>query len=501
MAKQKATGVKRPTNPRSLGEWEAGNWQGATEYKVKYYYCKKGIETLASIASTLSGAKTGNAKYPKYQANMTWHDITRLNYGTDTPTEVNWYLEHFNGCGRRVTADRANYGFDPKDDRPWLWIPTQTVLPPIVITIKRNTKRQLNLPPPHNEFTQSVDNRFKDIDKDKDGFLSKKEIDRALGDPMFVGNHGAAVATLKKHLGDFEEMSDDEWGDENDGVTRADITAYDRLRLINPNNNAVQIMENMYSYAKGKITGTSKQLFAGPIDPLGVRQGMIGDCWFLAPIVGIANIPHRRDEIKKMIKTLPNGNYEVKFPGISKSITVTPPTDSEIGVFSGAGVNGLWLSVLEKTYGASVNRDAYFFIDDSHYDAADAGQFLSKGIEIMTGHSVDADTLVAIVPKTIELMTLSNKLMNAINNRKVVTAGIRGNLDFWSDNYFRNNGLPMGHAYTVMGFNSATQTIHIRNPWGEGGAQWPAQWPIQSGVFSMSLSSFWDYFSDIAFEE
>lgn len=124
MPKKKATGVRRPPNPQSLALWEAGNWPDASPNKIKYYYCRSGHETLASIAGKLSGKATGGLKRPNYAHNLKWQDITLLNFGTSDPFEVNWYLEHFNGCGRRITADRYNYGLDPNDDRPWLWIPT-----------------------------------------------------------------------------------------------------------------------------------------------------------------------------------------------------------------------------------------------------------------------------------------------------------------------------------------------------------------------------------------
>lgn len=494
MSKKKAKYVNRPINPRSLQEWEAGNWPSATANKIKYFYCKSGQESLVSIARNLSGKKTDDKNFPKYKINMTWQDITMLNFGTIRPTEINWYLENFNGCGRKITYDGKNYMFDQKDDRPWLWIPAIKALPSIEIKILNESEVKINLPPTKDEFSQALEDKFDEIDKkeNQDGFLSKKEIDLALGDSIFSGIYGAMIATLKKHLGDFEELSDDEWGDENDGITRADMTAYDRLRLNDPNNDVVRKLQGMYLYAKDKINSTNHSLFAGSVDPLSVEQGMIGDCWFLAAIVGVAN--RSEQEIKDMIAHNSGNLYNVKFPGIPKSIDVAEPTDGEIAIFSGAGTNGLWLSVLEKAYGAAVNRDAYFFVSTSHYDAADAGAFISKGISIMTGHSVDSDILVPIVHKEIELLALRGKLRQAFQNNKVVVAGIRGGII----KDYRANGLPMGHAYTIMNYNEDTDRISVRNPWGSGG---PTGIPIHKGVFEMLLTDFWDNFSFIAFEE
>jgi hypothetical protein len=85
MAKKKATSIKTPARSRSIDEWINGKWHGATQNKLKYSYCKKGPETLDSIAKSLSGKATGNPKLPSYKDSMTWKDITLLNFGTKIP--------------------------------------------------------------------------------------------------------------------------------------------------------------------------------------------------------------------------------------------------------------------------------------------------------------------------------------------------------------------------------------------------------------------------------
>lgn len=363
--------------------------------------------------------------------------------------------------------------------------------------IRKGARLRIILPPPHNEFTRALDTKFLDIDADNDGFLSKNEVDVALGDSQYTGNFGAMLATIKKHLGDFEEMSNDELGDENDGITRADIIAYDRLRLKNPNDEVITKMQNMYDYSKNKINAINKNLPQGQLDPLSVEQGLIGDCWFLAAIVGLGL--QSEAKLRNMIKKVGN-NYEVKFPGISKSIKVESPTDGEIAIFSSAGANGIWLTVLEKAYGASVNRDAYFFVDTSVTDAADHAAFISKGIEIITGSSYDTDIFGARAGRGIEILSLRSKLKTAFENNKVVTAGIRGGI--FSD--YRENGLPMGHAYTVTGFDGNKNTIRVRNPWGRPSDRQIDRniiTPLARGEFEMSFVNFWKSFSFITFEE
>jgi hypothetical protein len=215
-----------------------------------------------------------------------------------------------------------------------------------------------------------------------------------------------------------------------------------------------------------------------------VEQGQIGDCWYLAAIVGVVAMGRNR-EIRDMIKPKGRGSYEIKFPGISERIAITEPTDGEIGLLSTTNQNGLWITVLEKAYGTLKIRDDE---ETSVIDPLDKSP-LCHGIEIITGNSVDTDWL-----SFTSISTLRKKLEKALENNKVVTASIRG-----EGGEYRENGLPMGHAYTVLSYVRNMDKIKIRNPWGHGGIKF--KWPIYKGSFIMDLEKFCEDFSFIAFEE
>ncbi len=253
----------------------------------------------------------------------------------------------------------------------------------------------INLNPPHDELSQAFMDRFDDMNIHKKGddsrFIDKDEINAALGNPSFTGVHAAMVATIKKYYGDFEEFHDDEFLWEDDGITKEDMTEYDRLRLKDPNNAAIQKIQGMFNYAKQKIADTSKSPFPVTPDPLQTHQGMVGDCWFLAAMVGVAK--RNPVEIVKMISGPLSSTFYVKFPGRKNTLMVSMPTDGEIAIFGSAGANGLWMTVLEKAYGTSMNQDAYFFVDKSPTDAADVASKLSPGIQLYTGHMDDTDEL------------------------------------------------------------------------------------------------------------
>jgi len=79
------------------------------------------------------------------------------------------------------------------------------------------------------EFGEHATKMFDDLDSDKDGFLSKSELSDAVMNSKYTGKDAQAVAALYRAQDRLEELSNDEFGDENDGITRADLQAFEKL--------------------------------------------------------------------------------------------------------------------------------------------------------------------------------------------------------------------------------------------------------------------------------
>jgi len=60
------------------------------------------------------------------------------------------------------------------------------------------------------------------LDRNKDGHLREEELVRALSDLSYGSQSYKAVYSIYKSVSDIEEISNDEFGDENDGVTRTE---------------------------------------------------------------------------------------------------------------------------------------------------------------------------------------------------------------------------------------------------------------------------------------
>lgn len=224
----------------------------------------------------------------------------------------------------------------------------------------------------------------------------------------------------------------------------------------------------------------------------------IGDCYFLAAVAALANTPAGKRQIQNMIQDHGDGRYTVTFPGKSP-VTIHAPTDMELALYSHAGPDGLWLSVLEKAYAEMSNRDALLPLlrRSNPYDKIGNGAFLSAGVAAVSGQSTDTDVLLLT-----SLDTLRTKLKSALAQQRVVTAGINKSLNPWSEG-LTSNGLPMAHAYSVLAYDPKTDEITIRNPWGHTEVTKPdgsVRDGKNDGTFTMTLAEFKATFSMITYQ-
>ena len=346
-----------------------------------------------------------------------------------------------------------------------------------------------------NEARQQMLNVFQRVDGDNDGFLSKSELNTALHSSAYTGKEAAAVATMYQKVEDLEEYADDEFGDENDGITRQDIETYVDQAAASPDQTTDGI-NNLYQSSESKISGSANTLFPAGVNGISVsnvRQGQIGDCSFLAAVGSLANTPAGRQKIQNMITDNGNGTYSVTFPGRA-AVTVNAPTQAEMGLYT-SGQNGLWLPVLEKAF-AQVNHNENGSSNENPYQDIN-GVAMERAVSVLTGHSANEDDLVFT-----SYDTMRSRIGDALTNGRLVTASIRANMPLTTPE--RSNGLPMDHAYTVLAYNATTDQITLRNPWGHGEPRNAAGQVADGnddGTFTMSLSDFNSYFNVLCYEE
>lgn len=242
----------------------------------------------------------------------------------------------------------------------------------------------------------------------------------------------------------------------------------------------------------------SHDLYADKNDPLksitpdAVRQGKIGNCYFLAPLASLAQ--SNPSLIKDSIRDNADGTYTVTFKGApDEPITVKAPTQAELGLFNHGSSQGTWAAVMEKAYGAycqqAIYRRSPFNIRGGNLPAegGDGGGFNSSSIKFLTGNSVSKYRSFFNGEET-----LAAKLDDAFKNKKTVTAGIDGGIiDRTSV-----DGFPLGHAYSIIDFKAdgnKSGSVTLRNPWAQGDGV--------GGKITITLKQFRKNFTDIDIED
>ncbi|MFN8578426.1 MAG: C2 family cysteine protease [Candidatus Sericytochromatia bacterium] len=349
------------------------------------------------------------------------------------------------------------------------------------------------------ELTDFVKNNFAKFDTNKDGFISKGELDKLIHSPNIKGQDAVNISTLRKTIETIEEISNDEWFDENDGITLKDIEGFLNKAEKNSNDKDVSSIINSYNVSMSRLNNINHDLYSNKANPLesiktrNMAQGSIGDCFFLSAVASV--VERNPQEIKDMIKDNNNGTYTVKFPGADKEVTVQPPTDSEIIMYGTSGQDGMWLTLLEKAYAKLRNDSGIFGKNDNPHDTIDGGDFQDASIKLLTAHKVDTDYL----PLTSK-DTMRKKLMTALNpddgRTKIVTAST------FMDGDNSKNMMP-NHVFSILSYDPKTDTVRVRNPWGNGSDATGIKNkdPNNDGTFTLTIDELDDYFNLLAFEE
>jgi hypothetical protein len=211
-----------------------------------------------------------------------------------------------------------------------------------------------------------------------------------------------------------------------------------------------------YTYRKA-----SGSLFQNGISYDDVKQGSVGDCYFL---VGLSETAFRSpDTLESMFIDNGDSTYTVRFykNGVADYVTVDKylPTDAA-GHFTYANFgdsyksasNELWVALAEKAY-AQLNESGWIGVGAGRpavnsYNAIDGGW--------------DYDAIAHITGLNTSYASLNfNAMVNAFEAGSFV--GVTSNVSAVASNVVPN------HVYAVIGYDSSTQKFTLFNPWGKDG--------------------------------
>lgn len=229
---------------------------------------------------------------------------------------------------------------------------------------------------------------------------------------------------------------------------------------------------------------------AAGIKASSVIQGDVNDCFFMAPMAGLAQ--DNKDFITNAIKQNKDGTFTVTFAGArDKPQVVAAPTDDELKKYAQVGADGVWPAVMEKAFGKYLKdnpgeRDkilghsaGWFLSDPQEY--ADAGRAAAV-FKLLTGYEPSGIKLA----DSHSAQSARDFLSGAFSAEKhgAVVAGIA------KDNKTALQlGLHPEHDYTVMGYSNGMVTL--RDPRGKTeNNELGRRMPSEKGVFTMKVEDF-----------
>jgi hypothetical protein len=189
------------------------------------------------------------------------------------------------------------------------------------------------------------------------------------------------------------------------------------------------------------------------------------------------------------------GSTIVNF-GDGQKLNIHNLTDVDIAMWSSAGTNGLWLTVLEKAYRKKLVATKY---PDSKLRPSIFNKFgpSTLTIEILDGFRTENISLKNFKAGNPGLKSLRSKMIAALNAKQIVKAGTSTNV--------KTLGITPDHAYAVLGFSKDTDAVQVWNPHGQefhpnGDEGLENGYTTKRGLFSVPLKEFVRIFDHVNIE-
>ena len=233
--------------------------------------------------------------------------------------------------------------------------------------------------------------------------------------------------------------------------------------------------------AGGAYRHIAGQLFVGGAAYSDIKQGYLGDCYFMASLAETAL--RNPSVIANMFVVNGDGTYAVKFfnNGQSHYVTVDSylPTDgagrliyANLGAVYNNSGNELWTALAEKAY-VQINQMGWLRSglpgNGQNSYAAIEGGYIYAALGQISGQATVAFASTAGTASFSTFVTAFNagKSIGFASKSAPASTTVVGN-----------------HAYTVLSYNAANQTVTLYNPWGTSYALVTMTWSQIQGSFA-----------------
>jgi len=308
---------------------------------------------------------------------------------------------------------------------------------------------------PH--FHQIIERHFDRWTRGNHPVLTDLRVKELVLHPEVRGAEAAAIASI--HL--YQRKA----GNEAHPLTREFLlTAHSENSALRRDQSAsgANLSHNYTEFLK-HIQSVPRQAFAIERPRLNeIAQGHLGDCYFIAAVG--AETHRNSNPFRHLIHANDDRSYEVRFPN-GRHVIVPMMTDAQLALGSNAGLQGIWLNVLELAAGI-VEEQSRKLQGELPLDTLGGGGDSVFSIQLLTGHKTVKHRIRSHVsgayPAPVEqdvpqLATrFSHLIHDGIENRRLVCCGIGD----WSV----PPGLIKKHQYAI--FEVKRDHVEIWNPWG-----------------------------------
>ncbi len=235
-----------------------------------------------------------------------------------------------------------------------------------------------------------------------------------------------------------------------------------------------QAPDNVTTYQYQLASGA---LFQNGISYQDIKQGAVGDCYFMA---GLAEVALRSPStIQNMFIDNGDNTFTVRFfkGGIADYVTVDRYLPSTAwGTFAYANLgdrltnaaNELWVALAEKAY-AQINESGWIGQENINAYQGINGGWDTYVFNQLTGITTKAPTVIDLTA-----------MVTAVQSGKLLGLGSK------QDGYVASN-IVGNHNYVITGYNATTQKFTLFNPWGVAGG-YGSDYSFKDGTLELSWS-------------
>ena len=289
-----------------------------------------------------------------------------------------------------------------------------------------------------------------------------------------------------------------------------DNQPYD-LKAYTDNKDDIKMEEITFMRASEIFKDQKYLLFQDKIEMADIKQGGLGDCYFLASIANLANYPSLIFRMFKTKEINDEGYFEIIFHIDDTEQIVIVDDYLPVNIktkqpcFAQPNGNEIWVMILEKAW-AKING-GYLNI---------TGGLPHEALECLTGFGSETFNTEKADVKDLESFyeEIALRIKVADKHDAFISCGTSS-----TDKNYKNFGLVEGHAYTLIDVFEITSKgkkidlFKIRNPWSKG--EWTGDWSDKSdlwgeeekkqvnfdekddGIFFMCYKDFFKYFVTI----